>query len=201
MRRKTCQDVSQFVDVDLIRARKLLILLDRFLRRRSAHRSVTRLLRSARHMRRPGDLLKIPGGQHGTHKQQHLDRSVPLFLAPLDRVVAAVLRHAGVAASVCGAKSRRFGDPPLCTAPESRPLLAHRLLLLTFCNHNPSSKLKMSPPPPPPPPPRTAGQQTYRERQKVALVPRQIRWEEVRFLSLSYRRKLPMLRDLPFPPP
>ena len=102
MRRKTCQDVSQFVDVDLIRARKLLILLDRFLRRRSAHRSVTRLLQSARHMRRPGDLLKIPAGSTDTHKQQHLNRSVPLFLAPLDRVVAAVLRHAGVAASVCG---------------------------------------------------------------------------------------------------
>ena len=45
---------------------------------------------------------KFPAGSTGTHKQEHLDRSVPLFLAPLDRVVAAVLRHAGVAASVCG---------------------------------------------------------------------------------------------------
>ena len=34
-------------------------------------------------------------------------------------------------------------------------------------------------PPPPPPPPPSGVQDTYREKQKVALVPRQIRWEEV----------------------
>jgi hypothetical protein len=34
-------------------------------------------------------------------------------------------------------------------------------------------------PPPPPPPPPLSGEETYRDKQRVALVPRQIRWEEV----------------------
>ena len=40
------------------------------------------------------------------------------------------------------------------------------------------SRSQCGPPPPPPPPPGTSAGNTWRDKQRVALVPRQVRWEE-----------------------
>ena len=51
---------------------------------------------------------------------------------------------------------------------------------MTLASMPPPPPFPPPPPPPPPPlPPPSGVQETYREKQKVALVPRQIRWEEV----------------------